>query len=406
MAKLYQLLLEPNNYNQITKNLLIKSDFKMDNLKYSGDLLLNPSLADQISLGESNLSAKDRFVLKANCHGIYSNTKDVLNNSKQYRDIFNNSSNEQFGSNRIISTLSQIINRVIEAKYFEQSPSDFVTVEVGMGAWMDEFVTYKSFVTGDDFFNGKIKLGQQSRMPQASIALDDIRQKIMVWAMEIQYSIPEIKQLSIAGSAGFNAITAKQQALKKLHDLGLQIVAFKGDPGDSNFEGLYDLNTSGILTNTTLITEPLSQASDANFETVISSLIEIYRQNNERTDYPTHFAIPESDYNALVGKNVSSSFPIGPTRMERLKSALDNAVPNGKVEVVPSGYGDSAFNELSKQRYILYNKKETVMRIPVPYTSQVADTANQFQFTGVSYSSYTGVQLERPKSLIYFDYAV
>ena len=58
-------------------------------------------------------------------------------------------------------------------------------------------------------------------------------------------------------------------------------------------------------------------------------------------------------------------------------------------------------------RYVLYvNDPETVrMSIPTQFTLNSPGTANNYQWQGVGYGQYTGVQNYRARQIYYFDHS-
>ena len=69
--------------------------------------------------------------------------------------------------------------------------------------------------------------------------------------------------------------------------------------------------------------------------------------------------------------------------------------------------GDSSFltsRKLGLQRSVKQEEESLNMAIPVPYTSTVANSINNFSFQNVAYSQFTGVNVLRPLELLYFDF--
>lgn len=319
-----------------------------------------------------------------------------------------NSQPADFGYNVDITTLTYIRQQVVEQVFYEVAVADYMQVEVGNGAFFDEILTWKSYLLGDDFFKGMIKQGVNSRIQRTDVALEKITYPAAFWAGELNYSIIEVEQASRTGN--WSLIEQKEIARKTQWDLGIQELAFLGHPDDAAFKGLLNLTSLGVNSNTALITEPLSTMDAETFTGVIAGLIKAYQINNNFTSFPDTFAIPQSDFLGLsVPYNYGSMSSISGyrTRLEWLEATLKGMTGNANAKVKPLVYSDQLFNNLSLNRYALYNSKDDTLRldIPVNYTSTLAGTSNNFQWSSVGYGQFTGVQLYRPLNILYFDYA-
>src|SRR5574343_1079834 len=58
-----------------------------------------------------------------------------------------------------VTTLTTIVKKVSEQKFFEVAPADYIPVRVGEGSWSANLTTYTSFLLGDDFESGVINTG-------------------------------------------------------------------------------------------------------------------------------------------------------------------------------------------------------------------------------------------------------
>lgn len=298
-----------------------------------------------------------------------------------------------------ITTLTTIVKKVSEQKFFEIAPADYLPVRVGEGAWSSNLVTYRSFQLGDDFSTGVINTGGNSaRLAQADAGVDSITVKVRNWAKGISWSIFDLELAAKSGN--WDLVSAKEKARKRNYDLGIQKVAFLGLTGDSSVLGLY--NQVGVTNDTTTITAPISGLSAANLNTLLSVIVEKYRNNCNRTAYPTHFIIPESDYNGLASLT-DAAFPLK-TKLQVLEEAFQLICRNKNFKILPCAYGDSAYNSLSATRYVLLNYDEESLRmdLPVDYTNTLANSIDNFNFQNVGYAQFTGVQAYRPAELLYF----
>jgi hypothetical protein len=327
----------------------------------------------------------------------------VLNAKEQRIAEVNQKIVNSLGYEINITTLTTIIKKVTEQKFFEIAPADYMPVRVGEGSWSSNLITYRSFQIADDFDSGIINTGANSaKLAQADAGVDSVSVKVLNWAKEIGWSIFDLELAAKSGN--WDLVTAKEKSRKRNWDLGIQKTAFLGIEGDSSAKGLYNL--SGVTDNLTAITAPIKGLSAANLNTLLGALVEAYRNNCVRTAYPTHFIIPESDYNGLASLT-DAAFPIK-TKLQVLEEAFQLVCRNKNFKILPCAYGDAAYNStvINKQRYILLNYDEESVRmdIPVDYTNTLANSVNNFSFQNVGYGQFTGVGIYRPLEVLYFSY--
>lgn len=304
-----------------------------------------------------------------------------------------------------ITTLTTIMKKITEQKFFEIAPADYLPVRVGEGAWSSNLVTYRSFQMGDEFETGVINTGANNgRLAQADAGVDSLTVKVFNWAKSIGWSLFDLQLAAKAGN--WDLVTAKEKARKRNWDLGIQRVAFLGARGSNGSGGscLGLLNQAGITTDLTTITGPISAMDPAALKAFLQVLVEKYRANCNRTAWPTHFVIPESDYNGLASQS-SPTFPIKST-LQLIEEALQLITRNKNFKVLPLAYGDPAYNDLSVHKYVLLNYEEESIRmdIPVDYTNTLANSLDNFSFQNVGYGQFTGVLAYRPQELLYFQY--
>lgn len=326
----------------------------------------------------------------------------VLNErEKRVADINQRYSNA-LGYEIDITTLTTIMKKITEQKFFEIAPADYLPVRVGEGAWSSNLVTYQSFALGGDFEQGNLNTGANNdRLASANAAIDSVPIKVVNWAKSIGWSLFDLQLASKSGN--WDLVSAKEGARKKNWDLGIQRIAFLGSKTDTNVKGL--LTQSGVTTNTTTITAPLSGLSPGALKDFCVAILNLYRTNNARTAWPTHFVIPESDY---LGLNAPSSadFPVK-TTLQILEEAF-GIMTGKKFKILPCAYADLAYANPSttQQVYTLYNYEETSLRmdIPVDYTNTLANSLDNFNFQNTGYGQYTGALAYRPLELMYFKY--
>jgi Uncharacterized protein conserved in bacteria (DUF2184) len=303
-----------------------------------------------------------------------------------------------------ITTLTTIMKKISEQKFFEIPPADYLPVRVGEGAWSSNLVTYRSFSQGDEFETGVLNMGgQNTRLASADAGVDSLTIQVNNWAKMIGWSIME---LEIAAKSGnWDLVTARERARKKNWDLGIQRVAFLGSRGNQTLGNILGLlNQPSVSVNTTLITAPISSLTPDQLKAFVAGIVEAYRSNCNRSAYPTHFVIPESDYNGLASQ-ASSTFPIKST-LELLEESFKLITRNAGFKIIPLAYADKAYSGYTKQVYTLLNYDEESLRmdIPVDYTNTIANSLDNFMFQNVGYGQFTGVLAYRPLEMLYFQF--
>lgn len=320
--------------------------------------------------------------------------------------------NEKFGNalgyEINITTLTTILKKVSEQKFFKIAPADYVPLVVGEGAWSTNLLSYRSFVLGDDFSTGVINTGaNNSRLAQADAGVDSVSIKVLNWAKAMGWTVFDLQLAVKAGN--WDLVTAKEEARKTNWDLGIQKVAFLGLQGDPNVLGLF--NQSGITIGTSLTSSINGLVSTPqNLSNFLAAVLNEYRANNNRTAWPTHFVIPESDYLALAIPS-SATYPIKSVLQLMLETFV-TMTGNKDFKILPCAYGDKAYNAgiingaSGKQCYALlnYDEKSLCMNVPVDYTNTIANSLDNFSFQNVGYGQFTGVLVKRPLELLYYQF--
>jgi hypothetical protein len=299
-----------------------------------------------------------------------------------------------------ITTLTTIVKKITSQKFFTIAPADYLPVRVGEGAWSSNLVTFRDFSIGDTFETGIVNLaGQNARLAEADSAIDSITVKINNWAKQIGWSIFDLQMAAKSGN--WDLVSSKEKARKKNWDLGIQKVAFLGINADTM--GL--LTQSDVYSNTALIQKHISAMTTGELNTFLTGLVSAYRVNCKFTAYPTHFIIPETDYNGLAAPS-SADFPIR-SKLSLIEETLQVMTMNKGFKVLPLAYADQINNALTLNRYTMLNYEEESLRmdIPVDYTSTLAMSLNGVQWQNGAYGQFTGVKAYRPLEMIYFDFA-
>lgn len=302
-----------------------------------------------------------------------------------------------------VTTLTTIMKSIVDQKFFEVPPADYFPVKVGEGAWSSNLVTFRSFALGDDFETGLINQGaNNSRLAGVDTAVDSVTVKVFNWAKNIGWTLFDLQQFSKTGN--FDLIVSKEKSRKKNWDLGIQKIAFLGATSDStNCQGL--LTQSDVTTDTTTITEFMKDMSAASFNAVLTNLYEAYRSNASYTSKPTHFIIPEKDYNGMASQ-FSSTYPML-SKLEAMQRVLVDLTMKKDFKILSLAYANKTIGG-TYNTYTLLNYDEDSIRmdIPVQYTNTLANSIDNFSFQNVGYGQFSGVKAYRPKEMFYFKHTV
>lgn len=300
-----------------------------------------------------------------------------------------------------ITTLTGIHKLISEQKFYTVAPAKYVPVKVGNNAWSSNIETFREYNVGGDFFAGIInQASDNSKLAQADSGIDGVNVKVSNWAKGITYNIFQLQQAALLGN--WDIVTSKERARKKNWDLGIQEVAFLGNPNDPGVLGL--LTQPDVNANLSLITKYIKSMNAAEFQALLAGLIPAYLANCVFTAMPNKFVIPYLDYAGLAS-SVDETFPLK-SRLERLEESLKAITMNSNFEVLPCAYCDTSNNSLGANFYVLYNSEESSVRmdIPVDYTSTLQNTLNGFQFQNVGYGQFTGVKAYRNLEMLYFKF--
>ena len=317
--------------------------------------------------------------------------------------------NNDLGFEINITSLTQIVKEISEQKFYTVPFAEYMPVVIGNGAWSSNLVTYRDFQMAGDFENGVIDTASDNaKLASVSSGVDSITVPVINWAMQTGWSLFDLKQAARSGN--WDLVSSREKARKRRWDLGLQDIAFVGMKSNTAIRGL--LNQTNVTSNTSLITQYISTMNATQMQALVAGILGAYRSNSQFTAYPTHFIIPELDYNGLCVPYVGTvgTYPV-PT-LEYLLSMFRTLTRNPNFQILPSAYCDEVNNTpyvgLGKNRYVLLNKESESLRmdIPVDYTSTLQNTINGFQFQSVGYGQFTGVKAYREREMLYFDFTV
>tara|TARA_R110000803_G_scaffold172825_3_gene235624 strand:- start:151 stop:1185 length:1035 start_codon:yes stop_codon:yes gene_type:complete len=304
-----------------------------------------------------------------------------------------------------ITTLTGISKSIVEQKFFELAPADYMPLRVGDNAWTQEVLTYKDFSTGGDFEEGVINTNaNNSRLAETDGGVEGIKVPVINWAKGISWSIFDLKFASQSGN--WDIVSSKERSRKKNWDLGIQKIAFVGSNNNASVKGL--LTQANVTANTAIITKYIKDMTASEFNTFLADILGAYRTNAKNTTYPTHFVIPEADYLGLASMP-DATYPLR-TKLDILEDSFKRLTRNQSFQVLPCAYADVANNatitDLNKNRYTLYNFDEDSgrMELPVDYSNTLANTINGVNFQNGAYGQYTGFQAFRDREFLYFDF--
>jgi len=332
----------------------------------------------------------------------------LLNAQEAFRaDYLTNHIKNSLGFEIDVTTLTTIVKRIVEQKFFQVAPAEYMPVKVGEGSWSSQLTTYRSFSLADDFETGVINTGASNgRLAEADTAIDSLTVKVINWAKSIGWTLAELQLASKSGN--WDLITSKEKARKKNWDLGIQKTAFLGSPNDANVKGL--LTQTDITSNMSIITGYIKDLSAANLNTFLAAVYGAYRTNSVHTAEPTHFVIPETDYNGLA--SYTDATYANKTKLQAIQEMFATLTQNPNFKVLKLSYADQLNNVGTvaaggKNRYTLLNYDEDSVRmdIPVDYTATMANSVNSYQFQNVGYGQFTGAKAYRPLEMLYFDWA-
>ncbi len=303
-----------------------------------------------------------------------------------------------------IDTLSEIAKETIEQKHYTVPFADYIPVDVGVAANMDEIVRNLTFQTGGSFFDGDVDTNQDTgRMAQVDVSMSPTRMPIVTWAKQIGYTIVDVAKAS--GASNWDLIAGKMESLKADWDLGLQEIAFLGHPSKEAVTGL--LNAKDVNIDEDVIPKKISLMTSTEFQAFIGKLLGAYFENSDHTESsPDTFLVPSSDYLGLV--SAASERNPALSKLEYLQRALSAATGNLNFQISPMAYCEKARNKergIDEDRYVLYKNdpKTLKMSIPIDFILQEAGTANNFNWVQPAYGQYSGTLITRKREVLYFD---
>jgi hypothetical protein len=341
--------------------------------------------------------------------------KELRNASLQFRQgmkLTNSDGNidsSSLGYQYAIQTTTFIRERVVEQKFYQVPIADFVPVDVGVGAWMEDIKTNLVYDIAGDFESGLTGVSSgPSEIATVDVATAPKNAKLITWQKGYRYAVPEVAKA--LASNNWDLVSGKMSALKKNWDLGVQKIAFLGLQQDlTNVPGL--LTSPDVTINTAVITKLVSSMNSTEFQALVSKILAAYALNANYTAMPNVFVMPLADYLGL-GAATASGFPIG-SMLDYLTNFFKQITGEKDFKILPLAYAQQAQNAgyingaTGKNRYVLYRKDpETIkMDIPVDFTLNPAGTSDNYHWQGIACGQLSGAIFYRPAECLYFDFA-
>ena len=307
-----------------------------------------------------------------------------------------------------VQTTTLIAAEVIMQKFYEEAIADYASVLVGRGPWMSAITQNMTFDAAGPFEQGIQDGATRSQIDNVEVALSPINVKNVPWYKGYMYSIPEVQQA--LASNNWDVVESKYKALTKNWQLGIQKVGFIGRESNlTAFPGL--LSNPGCTVNQAFIPTAISSMTSAQLDAFIAGIVQLYLVNCNEVRFPTRLVIPRSDWAGLGVPMVIGTTPLAVTRLQYLTDMF-KGICGDDFKILTTAYANKVRNAgfwaaNGTNRYALYNNdRETLhMDIPVDLTIGAPATGNNFQWQGVGYGQFSGMNVFRIPEVMYFDAA-
>jgi hypothetical protein len=302
------------------------------------------------------------------------------------------------GYQQVITTLTSVSKKLSEQRFYEIPWADFMPTVIGNGAFNRQILNWRSFVKAGGFEQKIVSnASNKARLEQVDASFDAVTQNIYTYAAAVDYSVIELQEAMQANNL-FSLVEAREIARRKEWSLGLQKFAFLGGVGGE--KGF--LNLSTVTNDTGTLTKRLYAMTADELNTFAGVVYEKYRNNANRTCKPTHFTIPEADFNGLT-TFIDPNFAIK-TKLAFLTEVFQTLTGNKNFKIQSCAYCDLANFDGTNNRYVLSNYDETSGKfdIPLDYTMTQAGTFNGFNFENAAYGQFAPYIAIRPLEMYYF----
>lgn len=300
---------------------------------------------------------------------------------------------------QIVDTVTEIVSGVIEAKYYElagQTPSDFVDIQVGRGAYSGQIFQFTSEFVGAPFEQCIInpKSTGIHNDAVADIAVDGITLHNNFYRQKYSISKEELKMAAV-NRVGFDVIEQKEKSRGKNWQLGIQKVLFNG-LGDGRTFGLN--NQTGVTTNVTLLPTAVESMTSEQIRTFAGTALATAFANSNYTVMPNRWLMPTRTYLAL-GVPFDTTFGYK-TIKQVLEDAFKQAGAPSDFKIVHSLYNNTAGPD-GRGLHAFYNTEDVVMFIPKDYTPTPLYAQGALDMVSDAEGQFTGVQVKRPGAFMY-----
>lgn len=302
-----------------------------------------------------------------------------------------------------VDTITEIVQGVVEAKYYElggQTPSDFIKMDVGRGAYAGQIFQFTSAYVGAPFEQCIINPASTGihNDATADITVDGISIKNNFYRQKYSVSNEEIKMAAV-NRVGFDVIEQKEKARAKTWQLGIQNVLFNGLKDGQTF-GL--LNQPGVTVNTSLFPVAPHEMTVAQIKAFAGSAISTYFNTTNGTYMPNRWLMPTESFMAL-GVPYGDTFGM-PTLLDVFTNAFKAAGAPADFKIVHSLYNNEAGNG-GHGRHVFYNDDvdNLVMYVPKAYTPHPLYAQGALDMVSDAEGQFTGVQLKKKSTMLYAD---
>lgn len=295
-----------------------------------------------------------------------------------------------------VTLLTQIEREVSQQKFYQIDPELFVPFDTTQGGWADFITVLRNYSNAD----GDISTWERgvdadnARRAQVGVTLGAESLKIHNLAKMVSYSLFEMRSAMETGR--WNIVTEKERARKRDYDLAVQKAVLLGD---SNFKGL--LNQTGVASNTTVLTKPISTMTSGEFRTFLGSVFAEYFKNSSMTVLPDTLAIAPSDFLGL-GVAVDEQYPLVQSMLTRAKEVFREVTGNPNADIKMLAYCEPEFNG-GYYKYVLYRRDFDTLRVYRPYDYNVVQgaTVDGMNYQNTAYARLSDVFVNRPKEIVY-----
>lgn len=308
-----------------------------------------------------------------------------------------------YGLEQTITTLTQIVAGVQRQKFYtvQGSLTDYVPIEMGVGAYGKYLFQYAVAQVGDSFESGIVQPGNGiNKDANLDITVDGISIRNNFWRMKYE-ATKEILEMARANAQNFSIIEEQEIARKRTVDLGIQKIEFLGTDDGLNF-GL--LNQPEVTIDTALLPASIQNMTIEQLTNFAKNAISTYFANTNSTVFPNTWLMPTATYMSL-GVPINPEFPIGTVR-EYLEKAFTAAGAPANFKILHTVYNNTAGTG-GRGRHVLYNRdpQTLTMYIPKQYTPYPLYPTGSLDMISDSEMQFTGVWVKRPNEVLYLDEA-